>query len=159
MYHVTAVLMTPATIAADLDAAVRAGLDLFHGIDEQRTVERPGPDAWCAREILGHLVDSACNNHRRFVIGQGPPPIVFQGYDQDAWVGRQRYADVPFRDIASLWGAYNRHLAHVIASTPSEVLEESGEGPDGIVTLGYLMEDYVRHLRHHLDQIRTLVTP
>ena len=151
--------MTPAAIAADLDAAVREGLDLFRGVDEQRTQERPSPDGWCAREILGHLVDSACNNHRRFIVGQDPPPVVFQGYDQDAWVGRQRYAEVTFRDIASLWGAYNRHLAHVIASTPTEVLAQSGEGPDGIVTLGYLMEDYVTHLRHHLEQIRALVTP
>src|SRR5687768_18496356 len=150
--------MTPATLAADLDAAVRGGLDLFRGVDEKRTETRPGPGAWCAREILGHLVDSACNNHRRFVVGQAPPPVVFQGYDQDAWVERQRYADVPFRDIAALWEAYNRHLAHVIASTPQESLAQSGEGPDGIVTLGYLMEDYVRHLRHHLEQIRALVT-
>ena len=151
--------MTPVAIAADLDAAVREGLDLFRGVDEQRTQERPSPDAWCAREILGHLVDSACNNHRRFIVGQDPPPVVFQGYDQDAWIGRQRYAEVPFRDIASLWGAYNGHLAHVIRSTSSEVLAQSGEGPDGIVTLGYLMEDYVTHLRHHLGQIRALVTP
>jgi hypothetical protein len=151
--------MSPAAIAADLTAAVRAGLDLFQGVDEKRTEVRPRPGAWCAREILGHLVDSACNNHRRFIIFQGPGPVVFQGYDQEAWVGRQRYAEVPFRDIASFWGAYNRHLAHVIASTPSEVLTQSAEGPDGTVTLAFLMEDYVRHLRHHLEQIRALVTP
>jgi hypothetical protein len=151
--------MTPAALAADLNTAVRDGLDLFEGVDEQRTAERPGPGNWCAREILGHLVDSACNNHRRFVEGRGTPPLVFHGYDQDAWVERQRYADVPFRDIAALWGAYNRYLAHVIASTPPNALARSVEGPDGIVTLGFLMEDYVRHLRHHLAQIRALVTP
>jgi hypothetical protein len=151
--------MTPATIAADLDAAVSDALDLFRGVDEKRTEARPATGAWCAREILGHLVDSACNNHRRFVVGQDPPSVVFQGYDQDAWVERQRYADVPFRDIAALWAAYNRHLAHVIASTPPESLARSGEGPDGIVTLGFLMEDYVRHLRHHLEQLKALVTP
>ena len=151
--------MTPAALAAALDNAVRDGLDLFRDVDEKRTSERPGPGNWCAREILGHLVDSACNNHRRLVVGRGTPPIVFQGYDQDAWVECQRYADVPFGDIASLWGAYNRHLAHVIASTPPDAFAQSGEGPDGIVTLGFLMEDYVRHLRHHLAQIRALVTP
>ena len=152
--------MTPATIAADLHAAIREGLDLFQHADETRTSQRPREGGWCAREILGHLVDSACNNHRRFVIGRDAPPIVFQGYNQDDWVERQRYALVPFRDIVMLWSSYNRHLAHVIATTPEEALASSGDGPDGdAVTLGFLFEDYVRHLRHHLDQLRVLLKP
>lgn len=150
--------MTPAAIAADLDAAIREGLALFEGEEGERTAKRPRPGGWCAREILGHLVDSACNNHRRFVIGRGQPPVVFQGYDGDGWVERQRYADRPFSDIATLWAAYNHHLVHVIANTPADALTLSGAGPEGgAVTLGFLMEDYVRHLRHHLDQIRTLL--
>jgi hypothetical protein len=61
---------------------------------------------------------------------------------------------VPFRDLVELWGAYNRHLAHVIAVTPAETFANSGKSYDGgVVTLGFLMEDYVRHLRHHLDQL------
>jgi len=151
--------MMPAAIAADLHAVVRDALDLFHHVDETRTSERPRDGGWCAREILGHLVDSACNNHRRFVIGRDQPPIVFQGYNQDDWVARQQYAQVPFRDIVALWAAYNRHLAHVIAVTPPAALEQSGDGPDGIVTLGFLMEDYVTHLRHHLEQLHSLLKP
>ena len=152
--------MTPAAIAADLHAAVAAALDLFHRVDETRTAERPESGGWCPREILGHLIDSACNNHRRFIVGRGAPPLVFDGYEQDAWVERQRYGQVPFRDIVALWAAYNRHLAHVIAVTPPEALDNSGQGPDGnVVTLGFLMEDYVRHLRHHLDQLKARLTP
>jgi len=150
--------MTPAAIAADLAAAIQEGLDLFQEVDEAHTAVRPRPDGWCAREILGHLVDSACNNHRRFIVGRGEPPVVFQGYDGDDWVARQRYVDRPFSDIASLWEAYNRHLVHVIGGTPSDALGQSGAGPEGgIVTLGFLMEDYVRHLRHHLAQLRALL--
>lgn len=152
--------MTPAAIATELAAAVQDGLNLFQHADEKRTAVRPKPGGWCAREILGHLVDSACNNHRRFIIGRGAPPVVFQGYDGDEWVDRQRYAERPFGDIATLWAAYNRHLVHVIATTPADALIQSGQGPEGgTVTLGFLMEDYVHHLRHHLDQIRTLLTP
>ena len=150
--------MTPAAIATDLDAAVREGIAFFAGVEEQRTTRRPRPGGWCAREILGHLVDSACNNHRRFVIGLGQPPVVFQGYDGDDWVEHQRYTDRPFSEIASLWAAYNRHLSHVIASIPPDALERSGDGPEGrVVTLGFLLEDDVRHLRHHLEQIRALL--
>ena len=149
--------MTPAAIAADLHAAVDAGVEIFRRVDETRTAERPANGGWCAREILGHLVDSACNNHRRFIVGQSAGAVVFDGYDGDAWVARQRYAEVPFREIVGLWCAYNRHLAHVIAAAPAELLTHRGTSPDGPgeVTLGFLMEDYVVHLRHHLDQLRT----
>jgi hypothetical protein len=142
--------MTPAAIAADLHAAIRDGLELFQRADETRTSERPREGGWCAREVLGHLVDSACNNHRRFVIGRDAPPVVFQSYN----------AQVPFRDIVALWSAYNRHLAHIIATTPAEALASSGQGPEGgVVTLGFLMADYVTHLRHHLEQLRSLLQP
>jgi hypothetical protein len=151
--------MTPTAIAAELAAAIQEGLELFQDADEADTAVHPRPGGWCAREILGHLVDSACNNHRRFIVGRGDSPVVFQGYDGDAWVARQRYVDRPFSDIASLWEAYNRHLVHVIAGTPSDALGQSGAGPEGgDVTLGFLMEDYVRHLRHHLAQLRALLT-
>ena len=148
--------MTPAAIAADLHSAVDAALQLFHRLDETRTTERPRDGGWCVREILGHLIDSACNNHRRFIIGRGEGPLVFDGYDGDTWVERQPYAATPFRDIVALWSAYNRHLARVIACTPESALSHSGRAPDGNgeVTLGFLMEDYVQHLRHHLDAIR-----
>ncbi len=151
--------MTPAAIAADLHAAVDEGLRYFQNADESRTTERPRPGAWCAREILGHLVDSACNNHRRFIIGQSSGPVAFDGYDGDAWVARQQYASVAFRDIVVLWSAYNRHLAHVIAAAPAEALAHEGTAPGGKgdVTLGFLMEDYVAHLRHHLAKLRVLV--
>ena len=149
--------MTPADISADLADAIRSGLDLFGQADEARTTQRRHADGWCAREILGHLIDSACNNHRRFVIGRDAAPVVFQGYDQDDWVARQRYVDVPFRNLVELWSAYNRHLAHLIAVTPPEAFANSGAGPDGDVTLGFLMEDYVTHLRHHLDQLREML--
>ena len=153
--------VTPAAISADLHAAIDAALKLFEQADETRTAERPTGGGWCAREILGHLIDSACNNHRRFVIGQAAGPIAFDAYEQDSWVSRQRYADVPFRDLVVLWTAYNRHLAHVIAAAPPETLAHRGIAPGGRgeVSVAYLMEDYVRHLRHHLEQLRSRLVP
>jgi hypothetical protein len=149
-------MMTPATIAAALHTAVEEALRLHGAADERRTCVHPSPGKWCAREVLGHLIDSACNNHRRFVVGQSGDLARFDGYDQNQWVARQRYQDVAWRDLLGLWAAYNRHLAHVIAAAPAETLTHRGPSPDGSgeVTLGFLMEDYVVHLRHHLDQLR-----
>ena len=151
--------MTAAQTAAELHSAIGDALQLFQQVDETRTTRRPRPDGWCAREVLGHLIDSACNNHRRFVIGQSQDTVRFDGYNQDDWVARQHYDRVPWRDLVALWSAYNRHLAHVISCTSDEAASRSALAPDGSgpVTIAFLMEDYVRHLRHHLAQIRTLL--
>lgn len=152
-------MTTPATIAAALHATVDEALRLFAAADDTRTRLRAGPGKWSPREVLGHLVDSACNNHRRFVMAQSPSLARFDGYEQNAWVARQRYHEVPWRDLVALWAAYNRHLAHVIAVTPAAALAHAATSPDGAsqITLGFLMEDYVRHARHHLDQLRALL--
>ena len=152
-------MMTPATIAAGLHASIDEALRLFAAADETRSGVRPAAGKWSAREVLGHLIDSACNNHRRFVLAQSPDVAKFDGYDQNAWVERQRYQEAPWRDLVALWTAYNRHLAHVIAATPSSALANTATSPDGTepLSLGFVMEDYVRHLRHHLEQLRQLL--
>jgi hypothetical protein len=151
--------MTAARTATELRTAIGDVIPLLREADDGRTTVRPQPGGWCAREVLGHLIDSACNNHRRFVVGQSPDTVRFDGYNQDEWVERQRYADEPWRDLVALWSAYNRHLAHVIESTADDVAARTALGPDGStpVSIAFLMEDYVEHLRHHLDQIRALL--
>jgi hypothetical protein len=150
--------MTPAQISAQLHSAVDQALRTFAGIDETRTTKRPAPGKWCAREVLGHLIDSACNNHRRFVLGQAADIRSFDGYRQEEWVARQHYDQVPWRDLVALWTAYNLHLAHVMSCVPETALAHTAESPSGEpVTLGFIMEDYVTHLRHHLDQLPALL--
>jgi hypothetical protein len=148
----------PAAIAADLHAALAEGLVLFAGVDEALSAERPRPGAWCAREIVGHLIDSACNNHRRWIVGQSPGLAKFDGYEQNDWVSRNGYADESWSSLVALWSAYNVHLRHVVSRTPAAHLAMSAMGPDGDgpVTLGFLMQDYVGHIRHHLKQVREL---
>ena len=149
--------MTSAESAARLHEAIGDALQIFQGVDETRTTRMKPGGGWCARQVLGHLIDSACNNHRRFVLGQSSDPVKYDGYEQEVWVARQHYDKVPWRDLLTLWTAYNRHLAHVMSCVPDDVAVREGSGPDGEgrVTLAFLMEDYVRHLRHHVEQIRT----
>jgi hypothetical protein len=153
--------MTSAQTAARLHEAIGDALQVFQAVDETRTTRTPDSGGWCARQVLGHLIDSACNNHRRFVLGQSADLARYDGYDQDAWVDRQRYDKEPWRDLVTLWTAYNRHLAHVMSCVPDDVALREAVGPDGErrVTLAFLMDDYVTHLRHHLDDIRALLAP
>ena len=132
---------------------------VFTRLDDALSLAPLRPGGWCARETIGHLIDSACNNHRRFVLGQAPGVERFDGYDTDAWVGLQHHRDRPWPALVELWTAYNRHLAHVMRHTSVEVARASALVPDGSrrVTLAYLMADYVAHLTHHVGQIEAFV--
>ena len=124
-----------------------------------------GTDKWTAKETVGHLIDSAANNHQRFVRAQHVDHLDFPGYDQVDWVSAQRYNDEPWIDLVSLWRFYNLHLSHLFAVTPPEVAIQPRvkHSLDRIAfrqvekstptTLEYLMRDYVEHLQNHLDQI------
>jgi hypothetical protein len=125
----------------------------------------PEADSWSRAEILGHLIDSAANNHRRFVIGQLEDNLVFPAYQQNGWVSVQRYSEAPWDDLVTLWASYNRHLARVMEAVPEEARTKKYQmhSFDKIAwkpvdeaeatTLDYLMKDYVDHLKNHLNQI------
>jgi hypothetical protein len=109
---------------------------------------------WSRKEIIGHLIDSASNNHQRFVRAQMAESHSFPGYEQESWVARQGYKDEAWQDLALLWKSYNQHLAHVISCIPEDDLSLSCTVANGDpVTLGFIVEDYVNHLKHHLNQI------
>lgn len=126
---------------------------------------RKSADDWAPIQILGHLVDSATNNHQRFVRAQFTDDLVFPGYDQDNWVNAQKYSDESWPDLIQLWSSYNLHLLHLFSVIPPDILTKlrakhtldqialEPVPPDEPATLEYLIRDYVDHLRHHLDQI------
>lgn len=152
---------------AELVAVVDDAMPALLAMDDEASARRPAPGKWSPREIIGHLIDSASNNHQRFVRAQFQDHLTFAGYDQDAWVARQRYQDAPWRELVALWSAFNRHLARVMASVPEAVrtkpfarhnLDELAWKPipaSQPATLDYFMADYVGHLKHHLRQIRS----
>jgi hypothetical protein len=78
---------------------------------------RPMEGGWSAQQIVGHLIDSAANNHQRFVRAQFTDHLDFPGYEQEQWVLAQRYESEPWPRLLDLWLAYNRHLAHVVAAS------------------------------------------
>ena len=144
-----------------LDAAAPRLLEL----DDTASAGRPAPGKWSSKEIVGHLIDSASNNHARFVRAQLQDDLIFPGYAQDDWVAAQRYQDAPWRQLVELWAAFNRHLARVMAAVPEDVRMKPRTRhnlhqiafrtvPENQpATLDYFMRDYVYHLEHHLQQI------
>src|SRR5206468_7152636 len=103
-----------------LSATIDAAFPKLRSIPEPRAAQPRAPGKWSPKQVIGHLIDSAANNHQRFVRGQEGPELHFPPYAQDHWVGCQRYQDRAWDDLTGLWYAYNRHLVHVIGVMPGD---------------------------------------
>ena len=142
-------------IAAELSGVVDSTSLELRTIADDVAASKRSADAWSVKEILGHLIDSAANNHQRFVRAQQASAFSFPGYEQDHWVRSQNYQARPWLQLIDFWVVYNHHLAHVIRQIPESAAPIPCRiGADDAVTLGFLVEDYLAHLRHHLKQIQ-----
>jgi len=111
-------------------------------------------DKWSKKELLGHLIDSAANNHQRFVRAVYNAAASFPTYDQNTWVRIQKYDESTWETLVTLWSAYNRHLSDVIERIPTAAMSSPcNVGKEEPVTLEVVIRDYVRHLQHHVGQI------
>jgi hypothetical protein len=113
-----------------------------------------GAQSWSPKQELGHLIDSAANNHIRFVRAALEGEFHGPGYAQDEWVKLHGYQGMPWEAIIGLWLHYNTLLARLVARIPPARLQTQcfiGSGTP--VTLAFLIEDYVVHMQHHLDHL------
>jgi DinB superfamily len=149
----------------DFRASVVDATARLREIPATESRQKSAPDDWAPIEVLGHLVDSAANNHQRFVRAQFTDDLVFPGYEQSEWVSSQKYADESWPELIQLWSSYNLHLHHLASVIPAAILTKprATHNLDQIAfklvdkseatTLEYFIRDYVDHLQHHLDQI------
>jgi hypothetical protein len=151
--------------------ALDTTLPVLRSMEDDAVALRPAPGKWSHKEIIGHLIDSAMNNHQRIVRARYTDDLSFPGYDQDAWVRLHEYQSVAWLELLTLWVALNRQLARAIASLDDDSLTRPRAvhnlnviGWETVpaaepVTLAYLVRDYVNHLRHHLRQIDPGLVP
>lgn len=141
-------------VSKELKDLVEETQPRLEAITEARASEKPYPEKWSLKEILGHIVDSAVNNHQRIVRMQERSDIGALTYAQEHWVSSQHYQQRSWKDLVALWCHFNRHLAHVIAHIDPSTLDHTCDmGYATPASLKFVVEDYVRHVRHHLGQI------
>jgi hypothetical protein len=143
-------------LASDIERAVEEAYNQLINLSEDTLKIRPNPGEWSVKEIVGHLTDSAANNHQRFVRLQIADGLIFPNYaqDNDAWVSIQGYQEAPWDDLLALWRYLNRHLARVVRTVNERCIDNIWVlDEDTSITLGDLMIDYLRHLKEHLLQI------
>lgn len=146
-------------------ALVERTADALAGWPPERVDAPLRPGGWTPRDMLVHLVDSASNNHGRFVRAGLGGELRFSGYEQDAWVALQRGPRPPWDELVTLWRLFNRHVARVMGAVPEDVRtrvhaehglsEVAWENPpaDAPGTLEFFMRDYAAHLAHHLHAL------
>ena len=141
-------------VAHDLRNTIESVLPKLRAISDAMASEPRATGKWSRKEIIGHLIDSASNNHQRFIRAQQVTALSFPPYDQNHWAASQQCNERSWNDLVTLWYGYNAHLAHVIERIPDKHLAVpcmiESNSP---VTLEFLVTDYVVHLRHHLAQV------
>lgn len=141
-------------LANELVSVIDDAVIRLRALSEATAAAKSRPEAWSIKEIVGHLIDSAANNHQRFVRAQQVALLDFPGYEQDAWVSTQGYQHRPWIELLEFWARYNHQLGETIKRIPETSLGVTCRiGANEPVTLGFLVEDYLAHLRHHLKQI------
>jgi hypothetical protein len=141
-------------LSEKLLSAVDAAEPRLRAITASESAKPVLPGGWSRKQVLGHLIDSASNNHQRFVRAAQQTSLEFPAYDQEGNVRVQAPQEADWPLLISLWAAYNRYLAHIIARLPASRLETVCRiGPGKPVTLSFIAEDYLTHMVHHLRQV------
>ena len=119
------------------------------------TIEyKAAPNSWSIKEELGHLLDSAANNHQRIVRTQLEEKPPMPTYDGDEWVALHRYQQREWRSLIELWVALNRQLLAAAENVPEDGWHRTCTIADSPpITLRFVFDDYVRHMLHHLRHI------
>jgi hypothetical protein len=148
-----------------LNKIVENGYARLAALSEQQAAQAPAAGMWSPKQVIGHLIDSACNNHSRFVRAQFSNELDFPGYRQEQWVAAQRYDIAPWAELLLLWRSYNQHIAWIVGAMPESELRKARPrdtlDPNAWaavlthdpVTLEHFVIDYIQHLENHLAQI------
>lgn len=145
------------SIYKELNSIINAFYSKYKDLNDEITSKRagrwPGNGKWTLKEILGHLIDSASNNHQRFVRLQIVDELIFPGYGKDnsKWLEIEKYNELNFSDIILLWKQYNVLIGNIIKTADESKLENHWKKTDGDdITLKDLMIDYVSHIKEHV---------
>jgi hypothetical protein len=142
--------------AAELEKIIILHLPHLKKIADKQYSFKSSPTKWSKKEILGHLIDSAQSNIRRFVVAQYEESP-FIKYNQDKWVTIANYQQWNTDDIINLWYLLNKQICHILNNTPENRYQRNCQ-TESLHTIEWLAADYVKHLKHHLHVVLDLET-
>jgi uncharacterized damage-inducible protein DinB len=144
----------PNQLATTFRAGIASAQAKLEQIDEDSAGSSLRPGGWTAKQTIGHLIDSALNNHQRFVRAALEGSYEGPTYEQEGWVGLHGYVDQPWSELFAHWQKQNELLCAVVDRIPEDKHAAPCKvGTNAPVTLSFLVDDYLAHLHQHADQI------
>jgi DinB superfamily len=142
------------TIALNLESLIEAYLPQLQMLSETEFSSKPSPTKWSKKEVIGHLIDSAQNNIRRFIVAQyeETPTIL---YKQDKWVTINDYQHQKLSNIIELWYLLNKQIVGILKNTSYETSQRISKSEE-LHTIQWLAQDYIKHLKHHVHVVLNL---
>lgn len=147
-------LLGPAELSERLAAVLRDAMPWLVTVSEAEASVPEREGKWSAKQVIGHLIDSAVNNLGRILRMQIDSRPSLRGYEQEEWVRLQHYAEREWSQVLALWFALNEHVAWTIGHIDEAQLANPGVVEGEPLTLGFLIADYVAHMEHHLRAMR-----
>lgn len=114
----------------------------------------PSENKWSLKEIVGHLVDSASNNHQRFIRMQFGDLIDFPAYDGEKWIKAENYNGMDWEVLIALWYSYNILILNLIGNVSEASLENVWIKDEKAFTLEELIHSYYEHIDTHIGHFR-----
>ncbi len=108
-------------------------------------------DKWTLKEMVGHLIDSASNNHQRFVRLQIDRKITIPGYEAEQWVSVSNLENLSYKFVVGLWRMYNDYLLNLIKGIKPESLKNLWVLAGDEMSLEFLIDDYYTHMEMHFN--------
>jgi hypothetical protein len=146
--------LEPQELSARLEGVVTVAMAWLGGISDARAGVPEREGKWSAKQVIGHLTDSAVNNLGRIVRMQIAPGLELHGYEQVEWVDLQHYSEREWGKVLEVWAVLNGHVAWTVAHVYKAKLGDKADVEGSELTLGFLIEDYIAHMEHHLRAIR-----
>jgi hypothetical protein len=150
-------VLNSAELSERLAGVLRDAMPWLVTISEAEASVPERPDKWSAKQVMGHLTDSAVNNLAKIIRIQIETEPDLLGYEQVAWVNLEHYTEREWAQVLALWFALNEHVAWTVRHIDKARLGNIGVVEGQRMTLGYLIEDYVAHMQHHLRLMRVWI--
>lgn len=146
--------LDPKQLSEQLRTVVAGGMAWLKKIPDADAARPEREGKWSAKQVIGHLIDSAVNNLGRIVRMQVAQGAKLPGYQQEEWVAVQHHAQREWGQLLQAWDVLNAHVAWAVAHVEKTQLTNRGEVAGTELTLGFLIEDYIAHMEHHLQALR-----
>jgi len=140
--------------AFEISATINEYLPKLKLLTEEESTVKPLPNKWSKKELVGHLIDSAQNNIRRFIVAQyeSNPLIIYQ---HDEWVAINNYQSCPLEDLVQLWYLLNKQICTILNNASEEILQRTCQ-TETVHSIEWMAKDYIKHMKHHLHQALSL---